>query len=559
MLKMRPSARESASLISRALISASTNSSSTGSWTRSLEQTLHQFGCRYSLTSSLVAEIIDPHLLRHPSLSLGFFNWAAQQPNFCHCSISYHSILKSLTISRQFNSLDKVLKEARDRNVVVHPSFYRPLIDSLVKSKKSHDGFLVLNGVVSSIFDVGVETCNSLLAGLVSEGYFDCARKLFDEMLVRGVSFTTLGIGLFMWRFCRECDLGFILGVLDRVRGGVSRFNGSIVALLIVHGLCEAGRVSDAYSALEELRIRDCKPDFMSYRIVAEAFRLKGPGCIFEVQVVLKKKRKLGVAPRDSDYRDFIFTLLSENLSYEAKELGLIILDGNFRIEDDVLNALIGSVSLVDPCSAMLFFKFMVGNERMPSLITLSNLSRNLCKHGKIDDMLEVFNALSSKEYFTNLESYSVMVSSLCEAGRVREAYGVLQEMRKKGLFPDISFYNVLMEALCREDLIRPSKKLWDEMFACGVHGNLKTYTILIKKFAEIGQVDEAQILFDHMLQKGVMPDAAIYTFLLECLCQDSKFEAAIQIFYKVADRDMKVAQDIVTPLVLSLCKTGNA
>ncbi|XP_021713630.1 pentatricopeptide repeat-containing protein At5g14080-like [Chenopodium quinoa] len=554
---MQPPVREAATQISRALISASSNSKPIGSWTRSLEQTLHQLGCRDSLNPSLVARVIDPHLLRHPSLSLGFFNWAAQQPNFSHSSISYHSILKSLSISRQFNSLEKVLKEAKSRNFAVDPSFYRPVVASLVKSKKSHEGFLILKDVESSIFDVGAETCNSLLAGLVSEGRIDCARKLFDEMLVRGVSFNTLGIGLFMWRFCRDYQMDIILGALDRVRIGVSRFDGSIVALLILHGLCEVGRVTEAYNALEELRNRDCKPDFMAYRVVAEAFRSKGPGCIFEVQAILKKKRKLGVAPRASDYREFIFTLLSENLIYEAKLLGLVILEGNFPIEDDALNALIGSVSLVDSCSAMLFFKFMLERERMPDLITLSNLSRNLYKHGKSDDMLDVFNVLSSKDYFTNLESYYVMVSSMCEAGKVREAYGVLQEMRRKGLFPDISFFNVLMEALCGEDLIRPAKKLWDEMFAYGVDGNLKTYNILIKKFAEIGQIDEAQVLFDNMLKKGVMPDAVIYIFLLECLCQNSKFEAAIQIFYKVADQDITIAQAIVNPLILSLCKGG--
>ncbi|KNA03062.1 hypothetical protein SOVF_212740, partial [Spinacia oleracea] len=554
---MQPPAREAANLISRALISSSNNSRPAGSWTWSLEQTLYKLGCHDSLNPSLVARVIDPHLLRHPSLSLGFFNWASQQPNFSHSSISYHSILKSLSLSRQFNSLEKLLREAKSRNLVVNPSFYRPVIASLVKSKKSHEAFMVLNGGSSSIFDIGAETCSSVLAGLVSEGRVDCARKLFDEMLVRGVSFTTLGIGLFMWSFCRDSEMGTILDVLDRVRGSVSRFDGSIVALLIIHGLCEVGRVSDAYNALEELRNRDCKPDFMAYRIVAEAFRSKGPGCIFEVQVVLKKKRKLGVAPRAIDYKEFVFTLLSENFIYEAKELGLVILDGNFPIEDDALNGLIGSVSLVDPCSAMLFFKFIVERERILNLVTLSNFSSNLYKHGKIDDMLEVFNVLSSKDYFTSLESYNVMVSSLCEAGKVREAYNILQEMKKKGLFPDISFYNVLMEALCREDLIRPAKKLWDEMFSCGVDGNLKSYNILIKKFAEIGQIDEAQVLFDHMLNKGVMPDAAIYTFLLECLCQDSKFEAAIQIFYKVADQDTTIAHAIVTPLVLSLCKGG--
>ncbi|XP_074280992.1 pentatricopeptide repeat-containing protein At5g14080-like [Silene latifolia] len=549
---MRPPARELPTLISQALLTKSPTQH--GTWTASLERTLHQLGCRDSLTPSLVARVIDPYLLHHPSLSLGFFNWAAQQPNFSHSSISYTSVLKSLANSRHFNSLVKVFKEAKARNVCVDRSVYRHFITSLVKLKRSHEGYLAL----SEVYDVGDDVCNLVLAGLVSEGRFEFAQKVFDEMLVRGVRFDTLGFGLFMWRYCRKAEISQVLGVLDRVRGRGSGFDGSIVALFIVHGLCDVGRISEAYSLLEELKNRDCKPDFIAYRIIAEAYRSNGPGCIFEVQMTLKKKRKLGVAPRASDYRDFILALLSNNFIFEGKVLGHLIIDGNFPVEDDVLDALVGSVSQVDPCSATLFFKFMLGKEQAPNLQTLSSLSRNLCKHGKIDDLLEVQHILTSKDYFTNPERYNVMFSSLCVAGRVREAYGILQEMRKKGLVPDISFYNILMEALCSEDLIRPAKKLWDEMFAYGVYGNLQTYNILIKKFAEGGQVDDAQGLYDHMLQKGITPNATTYTSLLEGLCQESKFEAAIQFFYKAADQDVTIARTIVPRLVLLLCKAGH-
>ncbi|KAL9229411.1 hypothetical protein vseg_004879 [Gypsophila vaccaria] len=549
---MKPPARETAVLISQTLLSAS---SKAGKWSPSLERTLHQLGLRESLTPSLIARVIDPFLLHHPSLSLGFFNWASQQPDFSHSSTSYNSVLKSLCVSRQFNSFEKVLKEAKTRKLRVDGGVCSRYVANLVKLKRSHDGYLCL----SEDYGVGDDVFNLVLGGLVSEGRFEYAQRAFDEMLVRGVRFNTLGFGLFMWGYCRRAQVSDVLAVLDRVsRGGVSGFDGSIVALLVVHGLCEVNRVSEASSILEELRNRDCKADFMAYRIVAEAFRSQGPGCIFEVQTVLKKKRKLGVAPRGSDYRDFILELLADNFIYEAKVIGLLIIDGNFPVDDDVLNALVGSVSIVDPCSAILFFKFMVEKEKTPSLLTLRKLTMNLCKHEKVNDLLDVFHVLSSECYFTSLESYSVMVSGLCEARRLREAYGVLQEMRKKGLVPDISFYNTLMEALCSEDLIRPAKKLWDEIFACGIDGNLQTYNILIKKFTEVGQIHDARGLYDHMLQKGITPTASTYISLVEGLCHDSKFDDAIQVFYKAADQDGTIARTVVPRLVLLLCKAGH-
>ncbi|GMH15046.1 hypothetical protein Nepgr_016887 [Nepenthes gracilis] len=554
---MKQSLSQSASLISRALISASNNSRLTGTsaWTLSLEQTLHRLGCRDWLTPSLVAGVIDPHLLHRPSLSLGFFNWASQQPNFCHSSLTYHSILKSLSVSRHFSALEKLLKEAKSRKIPIDPSIYCSLITSQIKDKKFHEAFLMLNEVNSFVGDIGADLCNSLLAGLASDGYFDFARKLFDDMIVRGVSFSTLGFGLFIYKYCKCLGLSDTLGLLDDIRRRVSDINGSIIAILIINGLCQVGRVSDAFSVLEELRNRDCKPDFMAYRIVVEAFRTKG--CTAEVQEVLKRKRKLGVAPRASDYREFIFALISEGCICEASELGEVIVAGNFPIDGDILNALVESVSAVNPSSAMFFWRHFVG-KRVPTLLTLSTLSRNLCKHGKTDELLEAFQSLSAKDYFKDLKSYNVMILHLCLAGRVREAYGVLGEMRKNGLAPDISSYNIIMEACCREDLLRPAKKLWDEMFVCGVHGNLKTYNLLIKKFSETGQVEEAQALLNHMFEKRVTPDATTYTSLLEGLCHDSKIDAAIQIFHKAIHLDKTLEQTILSPFVLYLCKGGH-
>lgn len=52
-----------------------------------------------------------------------------------------------------------------------------------------------------------------------------------------------------------------------------SNFNiiGSIISMLILHGLCKSSREMDAFYILEELRNIDCKPDLMVDRIIAEA------------------------------------------------------------------------------------------------------------------------------------------------------------------------------------------------------------------------------------------------------------------------------------------------
>ncbi|XP_076893086.1 pentatricopeptide repeat-containing protein At5g14080 [Bidens hawaiensis] len=549
---MKHSTAQLANQISRALINAS---NPPRTWTPLLEQTLHGIGCRHMLNPALVSQVIDPFLIHHHSLALGFFHWASQQPGFTHTSLSYQSLLKSLSASRQFTAIDRLLKQVKTLKIQLHASVYRSVIGSYIASQKPLLAFSVYADVRSLVSDIGDDTLNSLLAGLSSAGNLSHAHQMFDEMIQRGLRLSTLGLGVFLWRVCGTAELDKTLSLLDDVKRQDRGVNGSVVALLVVHGLCLASRSSEAMHMLDVLRRRDCKPDFMAYRVVAEALRATGD--VANVERALKMKRKLGVAPRSSDYRDFIFQLISERLVCEAKDLGEVIVTGNFPIEDDVLNALIGSVSTENPCSALMFFKFLIEKEGVPTLLTFSNLGRNLCKHGNHDELLEVSKILSEKEYFVDVERYNVLVSFFCKADKVKEAYQVLQEMKRKGLGPDISSYNYVMEACCNEDMIRPAKRLWDEMFANGCEPNLKTYNILITKFSEIGQVKEAHRLFCHMLERGLQPDATTYDFLVKGFCQEHQVETAIEVFKRSFEQDSEMAKIILEKCILYLCNEG--
>ncbi|CAH2072795.1 unnamed protein product [Thlaspi arvense] len=553
---MRPAA-ELAVRIGRELLKVSGSSRPARSWSPSVEQSLHGLGFRHLVSPSLVARVIDPFLLNHHSLALGFFNWAAQQPGYSHDSLSYHSIFKSLSLSRQFSAMDALFKQVKSQKILLDSSVYCSLVDALLLGRRAHSAFWVLEEALWTGREIHPDVCNRLLAALASDGHSDYAQKLFVKMRQRGIPLNTLGFGVYIGSFCRTSETDQLLRLVDEVKKANSNINGSIVALLILHGLCKSSREMDAFYILEELRNIDCKPDFMAYRIIAEAFVVTGN--LYERQVVLKKKRKLGVAPRSSDYRDFILDLISAKRLTEAKNVAEVIVSGNFPIDNDILDALIGSVSAVDPDSALDFLTYMVTNTgKLPAVRTLSKLSKNLCRHDKSDHLIKAYELLSSKGYFSELESYSLMISFLCKAGRVREGYSALHEMKKKGFDPDVSLYNALIEACCRAEMIRPAKKLWDEMFVEGCEMNQTTYNVLIKKLSEEGEAEESLRLFQKMLEKGIEPDETIYTSLLEGLCKETRLEAAMEVFRKCMERDKTVARMVLSALVLNLCSNGH-
>ncbi|KAK4743831.1 hypothetical protein SAY87_010143 [Trapa incisa] len=561
---MRSSIYETAIRVSRALISAALSTPSTSTqnsraltWTPSLEQTLHRQLNLSQVTPQLVSAVIDPFLLSQHSLALGFFNWATQQPNFAHDSLSYASIIKSLSTSHHFSPIDRIMKQARSQKVVLGSSVYSLIISLYVRNKKIHIARLVLDEVRRLNFDVGADVYNLVLAGLASKGQLVNAEKMLYEMLHRGLCFSTLGFGVFLWKFVMDGELDKVYRMIDDIMKTPHSevIDGSIMAVLIVHGLCRASRHSDASQALEELRNRGWKPDFVAYRVVAEAYRESGDA--LAVNSTLKKKRKLGVAPRANKYGEFILSLVSERLIYEAKEISLVLVHGSFPVDEDVLNALIGTVSGMYPDSALEFLDFLLKIGNLPTDLTLTNLSRNLCKNGRSDELLQVYQTLDSKGYFKDMDSYHLMVSSLCLSGKVKEAYAALKEMKKKGLSPNVELYNHIMEACCRDDLIRPAKRLWDEMFSSGCYGNLKTYSFLIGKLSAIGEVDEAHRLFHHMLLKGLEPDFPIYRSLVGGFCQEGKLEEASEVFNHSLKQGGPLAKSVLDNFIMHLLEGG--
>jgi pentatricopeptide repeat protein len=374
-------------------------------------------------------------------------------------------------------------------------------------------------------------------------------------MLSAPVELDTVGFGVFVKTLGKRDGLAEVMRLVEVASDRGDRVNRSVVVTMLVDGLCREGRIEVAWRALEEMRLHGWKPDFVAYRIVSEGFRVVGR--VEEEGRILKQKRKLGVAPRKEDYGEHVLALLSNRQIAEAKEIAEALVLGDFPIDDDVLNALVGSVSEIDADAAAMFCKFMLGKGRFPSVEMLVHLCENLCVNKKGDEMWGIVTLLLEKGYCNNSRDYHLVVSFLGKAGKVREAYDVLKEMKRKRLEPDISSYNLLMEALCRNDLLRPAKKLWDEMFTIGCNPNLQTYNILITKFAEIGETEEVQQLFDHMIQKEVAPDCATFTSVITMLCEENKYEQAMELFNKSLMQDAAVASSVLTVFILMLCKQG--
>ncbi|KAK9281077.1 hypothetical protein L1049_003970 [Liquidambar formosana] len=75
---------------------------------------------------------------------------------------------------------------------------------------------LMIYEIRSLSSDIGLGTCDSLLAGL-SDACIENAQKMFDEMSLKGVPLSTLGFGASIWSLCRNAEMDKILGLSEEV------------------------------------------------------------------------------------------------------------------------------------------------------------------------------------------------------------------------------------------------------------------------------------------------------------------------------------------------------
>nr|DAD40434.1 TPA_asm: hypothetical protein HUJ06_014757 [Nelumbo nucifera] len=520
---MKPAPNEVAKLIGKALISASNRLRPIRSWNPSLEQTLHQLSCRDSLTPSLVARVIDPYLLDHHSLAVGFFNWASQQPRFSHTSVTYQSLLKSLSISRQSNLVEKFLRQIKAQKIVLDSSVYGSLIASQIIGKKSRSAFAIFNEANELGHEIGHNICNSLLAALASDGHIGSAKRMFDEMCNRDIRVSTFGFGVFIGGFCKVVDLNETLSLLDRIKCGRSELNRSTIALLIVDGLCRVSRISEAFSVLEELRSREYKPDFMAYRVVAEAFKLAGQP--IEAENVLKKKRKLGVAPRAKEYREFIFALISGRQIQQAKDLG--------RVKE-----------------AYKVLQEMRKKGFSPNVSSFNSLMEACCKEDLLRPAKRLWDEMFASGCHGNLKTYNTLIRKFSETGEVEDAQRLFHHMLEKGVAPDIITYTSLLEGLCREAKIEAACEIFNRSTERDIALSQMILSTLVRSLCREGYFYVASKVIH-----GLTPDIEnhdSHVIFLKSLVNAGEIGMAVEHVQQIKD-NASTLQAICNELVASL------
>ncbi|KAG6523431.1 hypothetical protein ZIOFF_013288 [Zingiber officinale] len=364
-------------------------------------------------------------------------------------------------------------------------------------------------------------------------------------------------------------------------------------------GSASPGRLSAALSILRGMLPPNSTspPDAATRSIVFSGLAKRSQPLNEESLAHLVEMAKMGLFPHDAIlFTQFITKLCRCGATSGAWEFFHAVKDAGGSIEAPVCNALLTGLAAIQDFARMnLLFSEMKSFGVRPDVVTFGILINCLCKSHRIDDALNVLDAMSSpdSEVTPGTIIFNTVIDGLCKAGRLQDglslldrmksshacdpdsvtytslivafckaaeldkAHELLTRMEKERVAVDVFTLNAFVNGMCRHGMIgsalnffRKKKVEWPE-----VKGNAFTYKFLIGAFLHSNKVGKAMALFDEMIKEGVSPDSTTYSTLICRLTQVGKLDDAYSNALLMRKNGFRVDIKSYNILISGFCK----
>ncbi|CAL5081219.1 unnamed protein product [Urochloa decumbens] len=396
-----------------------------------------------------------------PVPSLRFFLFAAAEPGFVHLPESLLVLAGSLAGARLFPLLRSLLSDlprsalSRDLFPLLFRAYARAgLPDDAVRAFSSMEGFgfppaaadlhsllfaLSHNGLVEHAeaffrdsakqFDPSAKTYTILISGWAVVMKPENTRKLFDEMIERGIEPDVPAYNALIDALCRGGDVALAheqLKDMQRSRGLVP---DAATYGPFLRSACASKDARAALRVLDRMRTRNLTPNVFTYNAVIRL--LCDLGEVDEAYNILNEMATCGEMPDIWSYN----TLL--NAHCKLKEV----------------NKALRLISRMDKESCL------------PDRHSYNMILKMLVSVGRVDRAIEVWDGMEKRGFHPGAATYAVMIHGLsCKKGRAEEACSYFLRMVDEGIPPYQATCQVLRDRLLRLGLRDDLEMLTDRM-----------------------------------------------------------------------------------------------
>ncbi|KAK8693569.1 hypothetical protein V6N13_071146 [Hibiscus sabdariffa] len=461
-----------------------------------------------------------------------------------------------------FNELDPPLKTTHVRNV---------LIDDLLRDGRVEYALQVLDEMLQPISNVPPD---DVTGDIIFHGLVKRDRKgvnLTEEEIIKlvlqlgrhGVFPNTIWLTRLVSKLCRLGKFNQACNLLHELL----RLQAPLVAPpfnALLTGLGRSRDVKGMIAVLAEMKESDIKPDVVTYGILINQL-CKLLSIDDAMEVFNKISEESGSDGHSIEADVVIYNTLIDGLCKVGRvEEGLQLME-RMKSAQGLVPDTITYTCLIDGfCKAG---EIERGKELIDKMIedgVLSNASLNIfvdvmCRHGRINSAIELFNDMQGKGLKGNAVTYTTLITAFCDVDNFDKAIDLFDQMLRSECSADVTVCHNLIYCLCKTGQMDDADSVLSKFKQAGIGLDSVCYNALVNGFVKRNDVYKAYEIVKEMEEVGVKPDSVTYDTLIAYFFRNGNSSLALRVMKQMIKKGFEPSITRYEALMLAYCLKGKS
>ncbi|CAM8916018.1 unnamed protein product [Rhodiola kirilowii] len=399
-------------------------------------------------------------------------------PNF----LTFNITLQHLSKMRDMFNIKRVFSIMLCKGYYPNENTFGMVVDCFCKAGQLRQAFQVLSFIVVLGMKVSVPVWSMLIDGFARTERISEAHCLLDKMVKTDtppnvVTYTSLIKGSL-----RSRNIGDALQILSGLeRSGCKP--DLVLCNVLVDCFSKIGFYDDAFSVYDGLSEQTLQPDSYTFTSVMSA---------------ICKSRRFALAPQ--------------------------LLEGcKMKADLAVCNSILSYYTKAGcPSSTVRFYLDMIYMNYTPDDFTLLGLLNGLCKAGRVDDAVSVYQGILTNRSDLAPHIHCVVIDGLFKAGNSARAMKLLNRLVEHNYPVDDISYTVAIRGLFRARRASDAFILFNQMKEAGLHPNAHTYSVMLYAFCKSRDVKSVRQILHDMAEARVVLGFRTSMMLIRFAVSDS-------------------------------------
>ncbi|KAK6126753.1 hypothetical protein DH2020_039498 [Rehmannia glutinosa] len=479
----------------------------------SADSALSRFNLK--LSETLVLDVLN-YDKKDVLSCLKFFDWAGRQQGFHHTRATFNAIFRIISKAKLMSLMLDFLQNYMKQRFVHKVRYYNVLVIGYAVAGKLETALQLFGRMRFVGVDLDGFAYHVLMNSLVEQGYFDVVETIAKEIRVRGFQ-NEITHSIMMKSFCKQNELESGAEYLRGLVQDNGRQLSAIAVGIFVDALCKDNQYERAALLVEELQRMDLVSMEHAYgvwiRDLVKAGKLDGA-----LEFLKDKQAVEGYVPDVFRYNMLIYRLLRENRMEEVYDM------------------------LVD----------MKEREILPDNITMNATLCFLCKAGRMDIAMDLYDSRVELGLSVNYMAYNYLINTLLGDVSVDEAYRVLRNSIEQGYLPGQKTFSIIADALCRDGRLDKMEELVLFTLDQNIMPNNLTYDKFISALCRAGRVDEGYLVHGLTNKLNKTSRKSTYMNLISGFSKSSRGVIAARLLIEMQEKGYSLSRKLVREMQLA-------